>query len=90
MIEQQWVRTNLARVHAQVEFLKLINWKIASAVGSGDALPRRRIGHKVFGTEFATEAYRLLMEVVGPTTTLRQGSPGAHLADRLERSSAPR
>ena len=37
VIEQQWVRTNRARVHAKVEFLKLINWKIASAVGSGSA-----------------------------------------------------
>ena len=29
------VRANLARVHAKVEFLKLINWKIASAASSG-------------------------------------------------------
>ena len=40
---------------------------------------------KVYGTEFATEAYRLLMEVVGPAATLRAGSTGAHLNGRLER-----
>ncbi|MBD0021564.1 acyl-CoA dehydrogenase [Gordonia pseudamarae] len=86
LIDQQWVRTNLARVHAKVEFLKLINWKIASAVGSGSApSPADASATKVFGTEFATEAYRLLMEVVGPAATLRQGSPGAHLVGRLER-----
>ena len=86
LIEQQWVRTNLARVHAKVEFLKLINWKIASAVGSGSApSPADASATKVFGTEFATEAYRLLMEIVGPAATLRQGSTGAHLAGRLER-----
>ncbi|MFZ2240506.1 MAG: acyl-CoA dehydrogenase family protein [Gordonia amarae] len=86
LIDQQWVRANLARVHAKVEFLKLINWKIASAVGSGSApSPADASATKVFGTEFATEAYRLLMEVVGPAATLRQSSPGAHLAGRLER-----
>lgn len=33
-ISHEWVRVNLARVHAKVEFLKLINWKIASNPGS--------------------------------------------------------
>jgi alkylation response protein AidB-like acyl-CoA dehydrogenase len=40
---------------------------------------------KVFGTELATEAYRLLMEILGPSATLRQDSPGALLRGRLER-----
>ncbi len=86
VIDAPWVQTNLARVHAKVEFLKLINWKIASAAGSGEApSPADASATKVFGTEFATEAYRLLMEVVGPAATLRQGSTGAHLNGRLER-----
>lgn len=86
LIDAQWVQQNLARVHAKVEFLKLINWKIASAVSSGGApSPADASATKVYGTEFATEAYRLLMEVVGPAATLRMGSPGAHLNGRLER-----
>jgi len=40
---------------------------------------------KVFGTEMATEAYRLLMEILGPSATLRQDSPGALLRGRVER-----
>ena len=40
---------------------------------------------KVFGTELATEAYRLLMEVLGTAATVRQGSPGALLRGRVER-----
>ena len=80
------MRTNLARVHAKVEYLKLINWKIASAAASGGSpSPADASATKVFGTEFATEAYRLLMEVVGPAATLRQDSPGALLHGRLER-----
>ncbi|EGD55423.1 acyl-CoA dehydrogenase family protein [Gordonia neofelifaecis] len=88
LIDQPWVRANLARVHAKVEFLKLVNWKIASIAASGGSpSPADASATKVFGTEFATEAYRLLMEVVGPTATLRHGSPGAHLLGRLERFS---
>ena len=40
----------------------------------------------MFGTEFFTEAYRLLLEVVGPGGQLRQGSPDAALAGRIERA----
>ncbi|MBM7366038.1 acyl-CoA dehydrogenase family protein [Gordonia hydrophobica] len=84
--DQPWVRANLARVHAKVEFLKLVNWKIASIAASGGSpSPADASATKVFGTEFATEAYRLLMEIVGPAATLRAGSPGAHLLGRLER-----
>ena len=36
-------------------------------------------------TELATEAYRLLMEILGPSATLRQDSHGALLRGRVER-----
>ncbi|MFW0795143.1 acyl-CoA dehydrogenase family protein [Gordonia sp. CPCC 205515] len=86
VIDAPWVQANLARVHAKVEFLKLINWKIASIASSGGSpSPADASATKVFGTEFATEAYRLLMEVVGPAATLRTNSTGAHLNGRLER-----
>src|ERR1700737_2047239 len=34
LIDSEWVRLNLARVHAKVEFLKLINWQLASSSGA--------------------------------------------------------
>jgi alkylation response protein AidB-like acyl-CoA dehydrogenase len=40
----------------------------------------------VYGTEFALEAYRLLMEVLGAGAVVRSGSPGAVLAGRIERA----
>jgi 3-oxocholest-4-en-26-oyl-CoA dehydrogenase alpha subunit len=84
VIDQEWVQIHLARVHAKAEFLRLVNLKIAWGAGTG---PRAADASatKVFGTEFATEAYRLLMEVVGPTAHVRAGSPGAVLRGRLER-----
>jgi alkylation response protein AidB-like acyl-CoA dehydrogenase len=60
-IDKEWVRLHLARVHAKVEFLKLINWKAACA----EVDRTLASATKVFGTEFAIEAYRLLMEVLG-------------------------
>ncbi len=82
VVDQEWVQVHLARVHAKVQFLRLMNWRIASggSVGPADASAT-----KVFGTEFATEAYRLLTEVLGANGTLRTGSPAALLNGRVER-----
>ena len=81
-IEAEWVRVSLARVHAKAEFLKLMNWRIAS---SAEPLgPAAASATKVYGTEFALEAYRLLMEVLGTGAAIRAGSPGAVLAGRIE------
>jgi alkylation response protein AidB-like acyl-CoA dehydrogenase len=85
VIDAEWVRLNLARVHAKAEFLKLLNWRIASG-GGGSLGPADASMTKVFGTEFAVEAYRLLMEVMGASGTVRAGSPGAVLAGRIERA----
>jgi alkylation response protein AidB-like acyl-CoA dehydrogenase len=83
VIDQEWAQLNLARVHAKAEFLKLVNWRIAS---SAEHLgPAAASATKVYGTEFALEAYRLLMEVLGAGATVRDGSPGAVLAGRIER-----
>jgi alkylation response protein AidB-like acyl-CoA dehydrogenase len=82
VIDQEWVQIHLARVHAKVQFLKLMNWRIAS---SAHVRPADASATKVFGTEFATEAYRLLMEVLGANGIVRMGSPGALLAGRVER-----
>ena len=83
VIDAEWVRLNLARVHAKVEFLKLLNWRVAAGgtVGPADASMT-----KVFGTEFAVEAYRLLMEVLGASAVVRSGSAGEVLAGRIERA----
>src|SRR5215469_7774022 len=85
VIDAEWVRLSLARVHAKAEFLKLMNWKVASG-GAGSLGPAEASATKVFGTEFAVEAYRLLMEVLGASAVVRSGSPGEVLAGRIERA----
>ncbi|HEX8630300.1 MAG TPA: acyl-CoA dehydrogenase family protein [Catenuloplanes sp.] len=84
VIDQEWVRLHLARVHAKVEVLKLFNWRIAAESGRSPG-PAAASATKVYGTEFATEAYRLLMEVLGTNALVRSGSPGAVLRGRVER-----
>ena len=84
VIDQEWVQLSLARVHARADVLKLLNWRIAAQAGQGLS-PAAASATKVYGTELATEAYRLLMEVLGAAATVREGSPGAVLAGRLER-----
>jgi alkylation response protein AidB-like acyl-CoA dehydrogenase len=83
-IEHEWVRTHLARVHAKAEFLKLFNWRFASDP-QGSPGPAAASATKVYGTEFAIEAYRLLMEVLGANAAVRHGSRGALLHGRIER-----
>ncbi|MCW2494198.1 acyl-CoA dehydrogenase family protein [Jatrophihabitans sp.] len=82
VIDQEWVQVHLARVHARLQFLRLMNWRIASG---GSVSPADASATKVFGTEFATEAYRLLTEVIGANGTVRLGSPAAVVAGRVER-----
>jgi alkylation response protein AidB-like acyl-CoA dehydrogenase len=84
LIDSEWVQLNLARVHAKAEVLKLINWELASASDAAPS-PADASAAKVYGTELATEAYRLLMEVLGTAATLRADSPGALLRGRVER-----
>ncbi len=83
MVDQEWVQVHLARLWARAEYLKLINWKVAWAADKG-LNPADASATKVYGSEFALEAYRVLLEIVGQAGYLAAGSPGAVLNGRLE------
>ncbi|HXS66392.1 MAG TPA: acyl-CoA dehydrogenase family protein [Streptosporangiaceae bacterium] len=86
VIDAEWVRISLARVHARTEVLKLLNWRVASEIDNGQPLgPAAASATKVYGTELTIEGCRLLMEVLGANATVSAGSPGALLAGRVER-----
>ena len=84
VIDQEWVQLNLARVHAKLEVLRLMNWKAASPPGALSS-PGDASATKVFGSEFYIEACRLLLEVLGPNAILRPESEEAVLAGRVEK-----
>ena len=86
VIDQEWVQVLLARVRARLEFLRLLNWKVAWAATEGTVSPADASATKVFGTEFYLEAYGLLMEVIGPESALRDATGAGWLRDRLESS----
>ncbi len=84
VIDQEWVQLNLARVHSGLEFLRLINWKVAS---SRPVNPADASATKVFGTEFFCDAYRLMFEVLGQQAAVRESDDTTRaLRNRLERS----
>ncbi len=83
VIDTDWVQALLGRAHARAEMLRLLNLKLATA--TENLSPADASATKVFGSELATEAYRALMEIVGPAALVSAGSAGAALAGRLER-----
>ncbi|HET6964909.1 MAG TPA: acyl-CoA dehydrogenase family protein [Acidimicrobiales bacterium] len=86
VIDQEWVQVNLARVRSRLEFLRLINWKVAWTATQGHLDPADASSIKVFGTEFYLEAYRLLMEIIGERSYLKDSSVDSVLRSRIERN----
>ena len=87
VIDQEWVQINLAKVRAGIEYLTLLNWKVAALEAAGEPVnPADASSIKVFGTEFFTEAYQLLAEILGQASNLADG-PGAILASRINRGA---
>jgi hypothetical protein len=84
MIDHEWVRLNLAKVRAKLTVAELFNWRVASRTERGDVTPADASVMKVYGSELAIEALRLLMEIVGPFGSVAGGA-GAVLAGTLDR-----
>ena len=75
VIDPSGCRCTSAARTPSADMLKLLNWQLASA--ADDLAPADASATKVYGTELATEVYRLLMEVVGAE---RRSSPAARRA----------
>ena len=84
VIDEEWVQVNLARVRAGLEFLRLMNWKVAWTGTQGRLDVADASAMKVFGTEFYMESFRHLMEILGPRGYLLRGSPGSAVRGHLE------
>ena len=51
--------------HAQLEAMRLLNWRMASAVADGTLTPTDASSAKVFGVETQIAVYRILLEILG-------------------------
>jgi len=87
VIDQEWVQLNIARLHARIDALRLMNWQVAWEATQGKLVVGHCSAIKVYGTELNIEAFRLLMEIVGSVSILRDDAPGAVLKSRLENRS---
>lgn len=79
-----WVQSDLARCRAELAAMRMLNWRMATALATGDLQAGDSSAVKVFGVERSIDIYRRLLGVVGAAGILRPGSPGALLAGRLE------
>ena len=87
MIEVPWVQRDLAEAYARLEAMKLLNWRMAAAVGDGTLAPHDASSAKVYGVETQIEVYRLLLGILGAVGYLAAGSPGAVLHGEVERAA---
>jgi len=85
VIDHEWVRLKLARVRAKLAALKLLNWRQAWSMTMDTLNFAEASTVKVYGTEFAVEAYRDLLEVLGHRGFIKRGSPEAVIRGRLEK-----
>jgi alkylation response protein AidB-like acyl-CoA dehydrogenase len=86
-LDVPWVRTELARTHARLEAMRLLNWKMTAAVAADELTPADASATKVYGTETHLDTYRTLVQVLGPAGRLRAGSPAAALHGEIEQVS---
>jgi hypothetical protein len=87
VIDVPWVQLDLASAHAQLEAMKLLNWRMAAAVRDGILTPTDASSAKVFGVETQIKVYRLLLQVLGAVSYVRADEPGAVLRGEVERAA---
>jgi alkylation response protein AidB-like acyl-CoA dehydrogenase len=86
-IELPWVQADLARTHARLEAMRLMNWKMTSAVARGTLNGADAGAAKAYGTETHIDVQRTLSGILGAGGRIRPESPGAALAGQVEQLS---
>ncbi|MFT3759259.1 acyl-CoA dehydrogenase family protein [Thauera sp.] len=78
------MRSLLAECYARLEAMRLINFRIAAGLESGQVDVALASSTKVYGSESAVEILRKLSEIVGASGLVRDGSAAAALLGELE------
>lgn len=84
LIHSSWIRAELARTYAQLAALRLLNWRMAFRMSTGELAASDSSAAKVCGSEIAVQVYRSLLGIVGSVGYLPLDSPGAVLRGDLE------
>ncbi|MFI1586560.1 acyl-CoA dehydrogenase family protein [Streptomyces halstedii] len=82
-----WVRQEFARTHAQLEAMRLMNWKMTAAVARDTLTGADAGAAKAYGTETHIDVQRGLTQILGAAGRVRPESPGAVLAGQVEQLS---
>ncbi len=86
-LDLPWVRRDFARTHARLEAMRLMNWKMTSAVAQGTLTGADAGAAKVYGTETHIDVQRTLSGILGAAGRIRPESPEAALAGQIEQLS---
>jgi hypothetical protein len=87
VLDQPWVQMDLARTHARLEAMKLLNWRMTADTAAGTLNPGDSSAVKVYGTECLIDVYRTLLGILGPLGYLPTAESGAVLHGDLERAA---
>ena len=79
-----WVQSTLAEVYARMEAMRLMNWRMAWQLDTGEPDPAFASAIKAYSTECLIAVDKLMLNVTGMSGALRRGSPGAALNGDLE------
>jgi alkylation response protein AidB-like acyl-CoA dehydrogenase len=79
-----WVQSTLAEVYARMEAMRLMNWRMAWQLDTGEPDPAFASAIKAYSTECLIAVDKLMLNVTGMAGGLRRGSPGAALNGDLE------
>lgn len=82
-----WVRQEFARTYARLEAMRLMNWKMTSAVARNTLTGADAGAAKTYGTETHIAVQRGLTQILGAAGRIRPESPGAALAGQVEQLS---
>lgn len=85
--EIPWVRQEFARTYARLEAMRLMNWKMTSAVARHALTGADAGAAKAYGTETHIAVQRGLTQILGAAGRIRPESPGAVLAGQVEQLS---
>jgi len=84
IVDVPWAQSTLAEVYARLEAMRLMNWRMAWQLDTGEPDPAFASAIKAYSTECLIAVDKLMLSVTGMAGGLRRGSPGAALNGDLE------